>query len=102
MKTLRHQEGARNLLYRFLIRAFCGPLGKGVWMEFPDCCLKGVKSLLKNKDPNEVCTGFRHVSKCSQSKCVSMNIVAISIGSEVACIQLALLKNIVNKILMTL
>jgi hypothetical protein len=33
---------ARNLLYNFLIRVYCGPLGKGVRMELPDCCLKGV------------------------------------------------------------
>ena len=33
---------ARNLVYKFLIRTFCGPLGKGVWQELPDCCLKGV------------------------------------------------------------
>ena len=33
---------ARNHLYQFLIRVFCGPLGKGVRMQIPDCCLKGV------------------------------------------------------------
>ena len=37
----------RNLLYKFLIRAFCGPLGKGIRKELPDCCLKGVQSLVK-------------------------------------------------------
>jgi hypothetical protein len=26
----------RNLFFTFLIRTFCGPLGKGVWQEFPD------------------------------------------------------------------
>ena len=29
-------------LYKFLMRLNCGPLGKGVWMELPYCCLKGV------------------------------------------------------------
>ena len=61
---------ARNLLYKFLIRVFSGPLGKGVRMQLPDCCLKGVRSLLKNKDPNEVFTGFKptsKLSKCSKS-----------------------------------
>ena len=58
---------ARNLLYKFLIRVFSGPLGKGVRMQLPDCCLKGVRSLLKNKDPNEVFTGFKPTSK--RSKC---------------------------------
>ena len=59
---------ARNLLYKFLIRAFCGPLGKGIRKELPDCCLKGVWSLLKNKDTNEEYTdGFKHVSKRSKS-----------------------------------
>ena len=54
---------ARNLLYKFLIRVFSGPLGKGVRMQLPDCCLKGVRSLLKNKDPNEGYTGFKPTSK---------------------------------------
>ena len=58
---------ARNLLYKFLIRVFSGPLGKGVRMQLPDCCLNGVRSLLKNKDPNEVFTGFKPTSK--RSKC---------------------------------
>ena len=54
---------ARNLLYQFLIRVFCGPLGKGVRMvQIPVCCLKGVRSLLKNKDTNEEYTGFKSVS----------------------------------------
>ena len=35
-------RGSRKLLYKFLIRVFCGPLGKGVRMQIPDCCLKGV------------------------------------------------------------
>jgi hypothetical protein len=43
---------ALNLLYKFLIRAFCGPLGKGIRKELPDFCLKGVRSLVKNKDNN--------------------------------------------------
>jgi hypothetical protein len=33
---------ARNFLYKLLIRVYCGPLGKGVRMELPNCCLKGV------------------------------------------------------------
>ena len=34
---------ACNLLYKFLIRVYCGPfLGKCIRMELPDCCLKGV------------------------------------------------------------
>jgi hypothetical protein len=49
-------------------QSFCGPLGKGVWMQLPDCCLKGIRSLLKNKNPNEVYTGgFKPTSK--HSKC---------------------------------
>ena len=39
---------ARHHLYKFLIRVYCGPLGKGVRMEISDCCLKGGQSLLKN------------------------------------------------------
>ena len=38
----------RNLIYKFLFKKFCGSLGKGIWKELPDCCLKGVRSLLKN------------------------------------------------------
>jgi hypothetical protein len=59
---------ARNLLYKILIRVFSGPLGKGDQMQIPDCCLKGVRSLLKNKDPNEVYNGFKPVSKRSKSR----------------------------------
>ena len=33
---------ARNLLYKFFIRVYFGPLGKGVRMELPECCLKWV------------------------------------------------------------
>ena len=58
---------ARNLLYKFLIRVYCGPLGKGVRMELPDCCLKGVRSQLKSKDRNEEYTGFKPVYKRSKS-----------------------------------
>ena len=58
---------ARNLLYKFLFRVYCGPLGKGVRMELPDCCLKGVRSQLKSKDRNEEYTEFKPVSKCSKS-----------------------------------
>jgi hypothetical protein len=61
---------ACNLLYKFLIRVYCGPfLGKCIRMELPDCCLKGVWSLvsLKNKEPNKVYTGFKPVFKCSKS-----------------------------------
>ena len=49
---------ARNLVYKFLIRFFCEPLGKGVQEELRhDCHLKGgVRSLLKNKHPNKECT----------------------------------------------
>jgi hypothetical protein len=39
---------ARHRLYTFLIRVYCGPLGKGVRMEIFVCCLKGGQSLLKN------------------------------------------------------
>ena len=43
----------RNLIYKFLVKLFCASLGKeGIRMELPDCCLKGVCSLLKNKDRN--------------------------------------------------
>ena len=59
----------RNLIYKFLVKIFCGSLGKGIRMELPDCCLKGVRSLLKNKDHKEEYTGFQPVSK-------SLNIVA--------------------------
>jgi len=59
---------ARNLLYKFLIRVYCGPLGKGVRMELPDDrCLKGVRPQLKSKDRNKEYTGFKPVSKCSKS-----------------------------------
>ena len=60
---------ARNLLYKFLIRVYCGPLGKGVRMELPDCFLKVVQSLLKSKDRNKEYTGFKTVSKRSKSSC---------------------------------
>ena len=53
----------RNLIYKFLVKTFCGSLGKGICMELPDCCLKGVHSLLKNKDPKEKYTGYQPVSK---------------------------------------
>jgi hypothetical protein len=33
---------ARNHVFKFSIRVFCGPLGKGVRIEIRDCCLKGV------------------------------------------------------------
>ena len=59
---------ARNLPYKFLIRVYCGPLGKGICMVgLPDCYLKGVRSLLKSKERNEECTGFKPVSKSSES-----------------------------------
>ena len=53
----------RNLIYKFLVKTFCGSLGKGIRMELPDCWLKGVRLLLKNKDHNEDYTGFQPVSK---------------------------------------
>ena len=54
----------RNLIYKFLVKTFCGSLGKGIRMELPDCCLKGVHcSLLKNKDHKEEYTGFQPVTK---------------------------------------
>ena len=53
----------RNLIYKFLVKKFCGSLGKDICMELPDCCLKGVWSLLKNKDPKEQDTGYQPVSK---------------------------------------
>ena len=53
----------RNLIYKFLVKTFCGSLGRGIRMELPDCCLKGVRSLLKNKDPKEKYTGYQPVSK---------------------------------------
>ena len=53
----------RNLIYKFLVKTFCGSLGKGIRMELPDCCLKRVCSLLKNKDHKEEYTGFQPVSK---------------------------------------
>jgi hypothetical protein len=54
----------RNLIYKFLVKIFCGSLGKGIrMMELPDCCLKGACLLLKNKDHKDECTGFQPVSK---------------------------------------
>ena len=53
----------RNIIYKFLVKTFCGSLGKGIRMELPDCCLKGVWSLFKNKDPKEKYTGYQPVSK---------------------------------------
>ena len=53
----------RNLINKFIVKTFCGSLGKGIWKELPDCCLKGVCSLLKNKDHKEEYTGFQPVSK---------------------------------------
>ena len=59
--TIVGQE--RNIIYKFLVKTFCASLGKGIRMELPDCCLKGVRSLLKNKDPKEKYTGYQPVSK---------------------------------------
>ncbi len=53
----------RNLIYKFLVKTFCGSLGKGIRMELPDRCLKGVRLLLKNKDPKDEYTGYQPVSK---------------------------------------
>ena len=44
---------AKNLVYKFLVKTFCGSLGKGNHMELPECYLQGVRSLLKNKDHKE-------------------------------------------------
>ena len=44
---------AKDLVYKFLVKTFCGSLGKGNHMELPEYCLQGVRSLLKNKDHKE-------------------------------------------------
>ena len=60
---------ARNLLYKLLIRAFCGPLGKGIRKELPDCCLKWVWSLEKKRTPKKCyIVGFKPSSKLSKSR----------------------------------
>ena len=42
-KTLSHAPRAHNVVYKFLITVFCGPLGKGVWKELPDFKILGTK-----------------------------------------------------------
>ena len=52
---------ARNFIFKFSIRTFCGPLGKVIRQELPDCCLKGVRHFLKNKDQTKSTLAFNQL-----------------------------------------